>query len=155
MKYKLSIIVLLLTISIFLTSCNDWVTDTDPLIDNVQDDVLDDPALMDFLITGVNGHLSEAVALMFAEADLLSDQLEYNSAVGGTFTSFQDIDNGLQSSDRSGAFNEIHNLRHFSEDLAKRAAKIGVERKDVSYTGLFNSAEHRRETSAIQNQILG
>ncbi len=139
MKNKMNII-LIITFGLVLSACNDWITDTDPLIDNVEDEILNDAALMDFLILGVQGHLSEAVDNMFSDADLLSDQLTYSVPLGGTFSSYEDISGGNPPSDRTGAFNEIHTLRFFAEDLIRRAEENGVTRNDVKFVGNFHSA---------------
>ena len=92
MKNKFLILILL---SVVFFSCKEYVTNLDPLIDRVADDLLTSESQVPFLINGVKQQFSSTMDNTGVIADGLSDQYFFSYNVpNATFPTYADIDNG-------------------------------------------------------------
>lgn len=146
--YILLIAILLLAI----TSCEDFVTDVDPLADRVKDEQLNDASQLPFLVVGLEHQFTITSDNLLSTADGLSDQLIFGNGVrNATYTTFIDIDKGEILSDNNsiGFYSNIHELRKFADTLLVRVdtrltnvttATDTANIKKARYAGHFYSA---------------
>lgn len=128
-----------------LTSCNEWVTNVDPLINSVSDNVLNSPDQVPFVTKGVKQALSDATDLTFTVADLLSDEFIFNFDIpSATFIQFQDIDRGdivLDNFDVRDVNQLLGRLRFYADDLIRRVNTLsGIDpaaEKEARFVGNF------------------
>lgn len=71
---------------LMLVACNDYVTDVDPLVDKVEDDLLKDRAQLTFLLNGVHNTVAQASDQMMMLSDGLSDHLIMDGVDNGDAT---------------------------------------------------------------------
>lgn len=140
MRYKL----LLFTIffALVFISCEDYVTEVDPLVYAVEDEVLDEPTQIPFLIKGVKQRFATATSELFIIADGLSDAFFFdNNVPNATYTSYNEIDNGeifLDNNSVDAALYDIGELRYFADRLIERVqAMSGVDDADYR-AAMFN-----------------
>ncbi len=136
------IFILLCICLIALPACDDYVQNVDPLIDQVEDDRLTDPAQIPFLITGVQQRFATTASRMGMLAGGLSDELFFDSDLPqATFPSYLDIDRGqitLDNNTIDGLFFDVGELRFFSDDLIRRTNEIAELGDDLRKSALFN-----------------
>lgn len=110
--------------SAFIFSCNDYVTDVDPFIDTIEDEVLDSPEQIPFLITGLKQALSNSADEVLCFTGLLADEFIFDFDIpSATFIQFQDIDDGvivLDNFNVRDANRRIGTLRFYADDLIRR-----------------------------------
>lgn len=130
---------------LFLFSCEDWVSDVDPLIDRVEDERLNTPDQVGFLILGVKTRFATTHDVLIVLADLLSDQLFFDTNVpNATFPTFAEIDQGnirLDNNSVDGVFFDLGELRFFADDLVNRVTErieFSDEEQSIKEDALFN-----------------
>jgi len=130
---------LTLTALLAVSSCNDFVDEVDPIIDQVEDNVLNAEAQIPFLVTGIRVRFATTHDRIATFADGLSDVLIFDQNVpGATFPTFKEMDEGdiqLDNNSVDGMFFDLGELRFFSDDLLRRIDAIGT----------FQDAETRRD----------
>jgi len=147
MKKHWVYLILLLTFIIFSNSCEKYVTGIDPLIDQVEDELLNDEAEVNFVMIGVLTQFAETHTYCMVIADLLSDELFFTRKVkGSSYGSYEMIDAGIIQLDMStieGIETAIGRLRFFSDDLVDRVTnKITFKasqtlKNEALFTGHF------------------
>ncbi|MFO7891154.1 MAG: hypothetical protein R6V04_12560 [bacterium] len=128
MKKQSIILVLLLSFLVFITACDEFATSVDPLIDQVEDELLSNESEINFVINGVHTEFTDAVEQIQLLSGLLADELIFDERVpNATFPTFRNIDNGeIQYTDNSvdGCFNALGQMRFFADNLIERAEGI-------------------------------
>lgn len=129
-------------LSIFMfasfTACEDWVQEVDPQIDRIEDDLLNDPDQIAFLITGVQARFAFVNTRITLAADLLAHQLVFDTAMeNATFPTYRELYNNFSGDGNEVIFssNTIRNFytplggfRLTADDLVRRANAIdGVD----------------------------
>ena len=136
----------LIFVSIFLFgSCKDYVTNVDPLIDQVADGDLNTPAQLPFLIKGVKTRFANATERLYVIADGLSDELFFTQNVpNATYPTFRDIDKGIIFFDNNSVrapYTRTGQYRFLGDDLVERVGKMTVAdaslKNDALFTGYF------------------
>ncbi len=135
---------IILAVSTLFTSCEDYVQDVDPLIDRVEDDRLNTPEQLDFLIKGVKQRFSTMYDNLVFLAGGLSDELYYDAnAPGSSFPTLREIDlaEDIRRDNNSvdGVFTPLGELRFFADNLVTRATSIGTgdDLEGALFTGYF------------------
>lgn len=123
-------------------ACSNFVDEVDPLINQVEDDLLNNEQQIPFLTTGVMVRFATTHDQLVVLADGLSDQFIFDSNVpNATFPTFQDIDKGDITFDNNsidGMFFDLGELRFFADDLVRRVTAIGTfDDADVQREALF------------------
>jgi starch-binding outer membrane protein, SusD/RagB family len=144
MKY-IKIYILILTTLFLFSSCKDYVSNVDPLIDQVADEDLNDPSQLPFLIKGVKTRFANATGLLYVIADGLSDQFFFDQNVpGATFPTYGDIDRGIIFFDNNsvrGPYRNMGQYRFLADNLIERVGKMTVGdaslKNDALFTGYF------------------
>ena len=133
--------ILILGFLMMLSSCENYVTNIDSLIDQVEDDRLNNESSMRFLIIGVQlrfGQTHDRVALL---SDLLSDALIFDYRVPrASSSSFDDINKGYILTDNGAVSTPeryIGRLRFYSDDLVHRAGEIDFTNNDLKNESLY------------------
>lgn len=139
-KYLIPVVLL----AFFMSACEDYVTNIDPLIDAVEDERLNDPSQVDFLIKGVYSQFAFTVDNLMLISDGLSDAFFFDFDVpNATFPTFQDIDEGdIQYDNNSvdGPFSNLGELRFFADNLVSRVTNnitglSDAKKTEALYTG--------------------
>lgn len=150
----LSILGILLFLSFALVACEDWVLSTDDQIDVIEDEVLNDPEQIDFLITGVEAEFAFTWTRLGLIADLTADQLVFDEVMPqATFPTYREIGSNFRGNAQETIFsnNTIRNAydplmgwRLLSDDLLERIERLddldGATRNEALYTGNFYGA---------------
>lgn len=94
---KLSLLILLPLIFLTsLTACEDWVTSTEPQIDVIEDELLNDPDQIPFLITGVEARFAFVYTRLTVSADLLAAQLVFDEVMElATFPTYRELNDAF------------------------------------------------------------
>ncbi len=99
---KINLFLIILFVSLVMSSCKDYVTNIDPLIDQIDDSKLNSPAQIPFLIAGVKTRFANATTQQNNIADGLSDQFIFDQNVpNATFPTYRDINNGTITTDNN------------------------------------------------------
>jgi hypothetical protein len=126
---------------IIFNACEDYVMDIDPLIDAVEDELLDDQGQLGFLIKGVQTQYSEVRDMLSILVGDLSDELFYTSNLSGaSFPSFEEIDKGeilLDNTSVQNVYDDLGELRHFADDLVRRVNAMTINDADQKDEALF------------------
>ncbi len=127
MKTAPRVFLLALTATL-LAGCDAFVSDVDDPIDEVNDDVLDNPVQIPFVTQGVEAQFSfthEDAALLGGG---LSDELIFDDRVPtSTFPSYREIDQAEVAADNVqvvGFFNSVSQLRFLADDLVRRVEAL-------------------------------
>ncbi|HGY57348.1 MAG TPA: hypothetical protein ENK44_16690 [Caldithrix abyssi] len=138
------VFIIVMAILALLTSCDNYVQDVDPLIDRVEDDRLNSPDQLDFLIKGVKHRFSTMYDNLVFLAGGLSDELYYDAnAPGSSFPTLREIDlaEDIRRDNNSvdGVFTPLGELRFFADNLVTRATSIGTgeDLEGALFTGYF------------------
>ena len=134
--------VLLLTM---VGACDSFVEEVDLPIDTIDDSQLSDESQIPFVITGVQSRFSTTYDRVAVFAGGISDELFFDQRVpNATFPSFMEMDVGditFSNNSNDGLYNDLGELRFFSDNLLVRAAEITFEdgdlQRDAQFTGNF------------------
>lgn len=135
--------------TVLFSSCEDWVTSTTPQIDRIEDDLLNDPAQIPFLITGVEARFAVVYTDLVVAADLLGDQLMFDEAMANaTFPTYREINDNFAeypneviyaSNTVRGVYTPMHNHRLLADELLQRIEGLeGLSdevRQEATFTG--------------------
>lgn len=134
-------LLLLALVSLATYSCQDLVNNVDPPIDQVNSDKLTTENQIPFLITGVQTRFSTTYDRLALQSGGLSDEEIFDQNVpNATFPTFRQIDNGaieLDNNSVDGVFNDLGELRFFSDDLVRRVGEIEFEDADLKNKALY------------------
>lgn len=145
MKRFLRTLLICVSYPALLASCSDYVTDLDPFIDVIDDDDLDSPESVPFLITGVRQQLSYTMDDMFVNAAGLSDEFIFDlQTPTAVFPQFEEFDNGqplLTNYQVQNVNSNIGLLRFVADDLLRRMDGMegldAATRTEAEFVGNF------------------
>lgn len=131
--------------TVLTAACDDWVTDIDPFIDVIEDEELDSPARVGFLITGVRQQLSFTIDDLFVNAAGLSDEFIFDlQTPTAVFPQFEEFDNGLPllvNYQVENINSNIGLLRLVADDLLRRIEGMddlaADTRREAQFVGNF------------------
>ena len=143
MKKNKLLIVLLPLVFFFVSACDDYISNVDPVIDLAQDDLLNTEAQMEFLSKGVQQRFATTADQLACLMDLQSDAMIYTGKIAtASFPTFEEIDKGAILPDNAtvqGVFQAVGQLRKYADDLVVRVGKVSFtsDSKRISslYTG--------------------
>ena len=140
MRQLLTLLAALLVVTMF-TSCDSYVEGVDEPIDTIGDDLLNNEAQVSFVITGIQSRFSTTYDQLGVHAGGLSDELFFDRRVpNATFGSFQEMDEGdifFANASNDGVYNDLGELRFFSDDLLRRLSEITFEDADLQREAQF------------------
>ena len=145
MKRRWLFLILTLALLIILNSCDNYVTDIDPLIDQVEDDRLTSESEIPFVIKGVKLRFARTHGRLMMLGDLLSDALIFDYRVPRASSSnYDDINKGYILTDNgsvAGSERYVGQLRFYSDDLVRRVSEINFKdtelKNETMYVGYF------------------
>lgn len=122
--------VFLIAVFIILFGCEEFVNGVDPYIDQIEDEVFDDPDMLEFLVKGIKNQFAEVYGNLSLLSGGLSDELEYDLRVqNSSWPPFKEIDEGditLNNSDVNDLFKALAELRFLSDNLIERVQRNGT-----------------------------
>jgi len=134
-------LLLILAVGLGFTACEDLVNDVDDPIDTISDGQLNTESQVSFLINGLNTRFSTTYDRIALQAGGLSDEQIFDTNVpNATFPTFRQIDDGeieLDNNSVDGLYNDVGELRFFSDNLLERLAEI-----EFTDTALRQEAEY-------------
>ncbi len=142
---------LIILASLMMSSCKDYVTNIDPLIDQTDDSNLNTPAQVPFLIAGVQSRFASTTTQQNNIADGLSDQFIFDQNVpNATFPTYRDINNGTITNDNNSirnVYTPLGQYRRLADTLIVRINKMNISdatlKNRALYTGYFYGAYAR------------
>lgn len=155
---KLSLYIIFPLIAIFsITACENYVTNTEPQIDVIEDQLLDDPEQIPFLITGVEARFAFVYTRLTVSADLLAAQLVFDEVMDlATFPTYRDLnDNFANIGDQTtfssntvrGVYTPLGGYRLLADNLLDRIDGLEGLDQDVrdraTFVGNFYGAVAR------------
>lgn len=155
---KLSLLILLPLIFLTsLTACEDWVTSTEPQIDVIEDELLNDPDQIPFLITGVEARFAFVYTRLTVSADLLAAQLVFDEVMDlATFPTYRELNDAFADRGEQTVFssNTVRNVytplggyRLLADNLLERISGLEGLPNDVrdraTWVGNFYGAVAR------------
>lgn len=139
-KYKI-LLVLLPFVFFFISGCDEYISDVDPVIDLAQDDLLNTEAQMDFLSKGVQQRFATTADQLACLMDLQSDAMIYTGKIAtASFPTFEEIDKGAILPDNAtvqGIFQSVGQLRKYADDLITRVGKVTFTTESKRVNALF------------------
>lgn len=135
---------LLITLSLFVISaCEDFINETDPLIDRVEDERLTSEAQVPFLITGIQQRFSVLASTVGCQADLLSDMLTYtNDNPNASFPQYEEIEIGniaLNNNTTTNTWDILNEFRYLADTLGIRISQIDFANPALKLEAQFTS----------------
>ena len=119
---RLLIILSLLCTTAFM-SCDEFVTNIEPLYDRVLDTDLNGPVYIDAFVAGLQNQMAYTLDDLTYNADGLSDELLYDMRNSqATFSSFQNTDNATPADNEEATtlFRQAQELRQLADTLIYR-----------------------------------
>lgn len=139
---KIKYLLLVLPLFVFISACEDYIADVDPLIDVVQDNLLTSESQTEFVVRGVQQRFSIVASQIACQMDLLSDQMIYTSDIASaSFPTFEEIDKGaivINNATTTTTYRQLGELRFFADDLVKRAGAITFADPAKQTLALYN-----------------
>ncbi len=140
---KYFIFLILASLVLMWSACEEWTNTVDPLIDRVEDERLTTEDAMSFLMTGIYARFADCVDNLYVCADLLSDQMIFDGRVpNATYPTFQQLETGKVRLDNNSVDTPLYDLgelRFFSDDILRRATEItfadAALEQQVTYVG--------------------
>lgn len=153
--------ILLLIASFTFVACENWVQNTEPQIDVIEDDLLNDPDQIEFLITGVEARFAFTYTRLGLIADLTADQLIFDEVMDlATFPTYREIgsnysglgDNTVFTNNTNrGAYNALMGWRLLADDLVDRVDGLEGLDADVANRANFIGNLH----GAVSRYMIG
>ena len=141
MKKQLISLIIILFMLMAWSSCEDYATGVDPLIDRVEDERLNSEDQIEFVITGVKVQFGFTVDDMLQISDLLSDAMFFDANLpGASYPTYADIDGGDITFDNNSVdtpYNNVGELRFFADDLVRRAGEVDFSDESLKNEALF------------------
>jgi hypothetical protein len=139
---KIKYLLFVLPLFVFISACEDYIADVNPLIDVVQDNLLTSESQTEFVVRGVQQRFSVVASQIACQMDLLSDQMHYTSDIASaSFPSFEEIDKGAivdNNATTTGTYRQLGELRFFADDLVRRANELTFVDPAKQSLALFN-----------------
>lgn len=144
-------LILIFTLLITGSSCENYVTDIDPLINQVEDERLTGESEITFVIKGVKLRFSTTHDGLMVLGDLLSDALIFDYNVKrASSVNYDEINRGYILTDNSSVSTSeryVGRLRFYGDDLVRRVGDIDFNDTDLKnealYVGYFFGAVAR------------
>lgn len=128
---------------LFITACEDYINNIDPIIDRAQDELLTSESQVGFLATGVKQRFSTVASQIACLMDLQSDQMIYTGNIAtASFPTFEEIDRGqilIDNATVAGIYQLVGQLRKYADDLSERIGKITFTTTAIKDDGLFTA----------------
>lgn len=155
---KLSLIFLVAIFSFAsFSACEDFVTDTEPQIDVIEDELLNDPAQIPFLITGVEARFAFVYTRLAVSADLIAAQLVFDEVMElATFPTYRELNDAFagvadqtvfSSNTVRGVYTPLGGYRLLADNLLERISDLeGLDqavRDEATFVGNFYGAVAR------------
>jgi hypothetical protein len=153
---KLSTINLFIALlaAVTLAACDSFVSEVEDPIDVVNNDALNTPEQVPFLISGVEGEFASVLEDAAVQGGGLADEMFFDRQLdGATFDTFEQIDDAdIQFANNSvdAFFNNVGQLRLYADTLVTRVEnqiEFGEDqqglRSDALFTGHFYGAAAR------------
>jgi starch-binding outer membrane protein, SusD/RagB family len=154
---KLSLIVLVTLFALAMTACEDWVQSVEPQISVAEDEALDTPEEIPFLITGVESRFAFVYTRLALSADLVSDQLIFDTEMPlATFPTYRDananwgnVGDQTTFSDNTtrNIYTPLGGFRFIADDLLERIARVeglsDAVNEEATFVGNFYGAAAR------------
>ncbi|MEK6552610.1 MAG: hypothetical protein AABZ54_04080, partial [Bacteroidota bacterium] len=125
---KINFYILIILVSVWVSSCKDYVTGIDPFIDRIEDGLLNDASQIPFVIAGVQTRFANASTRLNNQADGLSDAFIFDQNVpNATFPTFREINDGQMLVDNNsvrGVYTALGQYRYYADNLVERVNKI-------------------------------
>lgn len=141
MKKQLISLIIILFMLMAWSSCEDYTTGVDPLIDRVEDARLTSEEQIGFVITGVKVQFGFTLDDLLQISDLLSDAMFFDANLpGASYPTYRDIDVGEITLDNNSVdtpYNNVGELRFFADDLIRRAGEIDFSDESLKNEALF------------------
>ncbi len=141
MRHNKFLIVVALSLLMMWIACSNFVDEVDPIIDQVQDDLLNDESQIPFLSTGVKVRFATTHDQLVTLAEGLSDAFIFDSNVpNATFPQFREVDDGaiqLDNNSVDNMFFPLGELRFFADDLIRRVNLINFTNAETKREALF------------------
>ncbi len=131
---------LIITPIMFFNSCKDFISNTDSLIERIEDSKLNDPAQIPFLISGLKTQFSAAASNAIVLSDVLSDLLYYNPHMVFDGPPYREIDYGtisLENEIIARAYSYIGQARFYADNLVERVLKEKIADEKLKKEALF------------------
>ncbi|NIR49645.1 hypothetical protein GWO43_14235 [candidate division KSB1 bacterium] len=140
-KYHSILTILILSLFMMWSACDDFVQDVEPIFDEVPDDALNDEEQIPFLSDGVKQRFATTHDNVVILSEGLGDAFFFDSNVpNATFPTFRDIDEGditLDNNSVDGMFLDLGELRFFADDLLRRINEIEISDSEVEREARF------------------
>ena len=148
---KINFYILIILVSVWVSSCKDYVTGIDPFIDRIEDGSLNDASQIPFVIAGVQTRFANATTQLNNQADGLSDAFIFDQNVpNATFPTYREINDGqilVDNNSVRGVYTALGQYRYYADNLIVRANKITIAdaalKNSALYTGTFYGAYAR------------
>ena len=141
MKIKAITLLLLLSLAMVWSSCEDYATNVDPLIDRVADELLTSESQVPFVINGVKTRFAATQDQLMVMGCLLSDEFFFDGNLpGASWPQYSEIDLGEITLDNASVGNMsllLGELRFYSDDLVRRVGEISFSNTDLKESALF------------------
>ena len=138
---KLNLLFLLIILLFGLISCEDYVTNVDPLVTAVEDSQLNNEEQIPFVVNGVETRFANALARTDLCAAGLSDAFFYGENIpSASFIDFEEIDKGniqLNNNRVNEAYNPVGQFRLYADDLIRRTNSITFSDISIRNNALF------------------
>lgn len=141
MKIKAITLLLLLSLVVVWSSCEDYATSVDPLIDRVEDELLTSESQVPFVVNGVKTRFAATQDQLMVMACLLADEFFFDGNLpGASWPQYSEIDLGEITLDNASISNNsllLGELRFFADDLVRRVGEIDFTNNDLKESALF------------------
>lgn len=141
MKIKAITLLLLLTLVAIWSSCEDYATNVEPLIDKVEDPLLTSESQVQFVINGIKTRFASTQDQLMVMACLLSDEFFFDGNLpGASWPQYNEVDLGDITIDNASVDNmslQHGELRFFADDLVRRVGEISFTNNDLKEQALF------------------
>jgi starch-binding outer membrane protein, SusD/RagB family len=144
---KLSLLVLVTLFALAMTACEDWVQSVEPQISVAEDEALDTPEEIPFLITGVESRFAFVYTRLTVSADMIADQLIFDTAMPlATFPTYRDananwgnVGDQTTFSDNTNrnVYTPLGGFRFIADDLLDRIQRVDGLSEAVSTRATF------------------
>lgn len=135
------IVLLIITTIMLFNSCKDFVSNTDSLIDRIEDSKLNDPAQIPFLISGLKTKFSTATSYTIVLSDVLSDLFNKNPyIISENSYSYDEIVLGTISLNNgfiTKAYRYLGEARFYADNFVERVLKEKIADQELKRKALF------------------
>jgi starch-binding outer membrane protein, SusD/RagB family len=145
---RIATFVIVGVLGVAMPSCTNYVQGVQPRQDVIQDQLLNSPSQIPFLVAGMQQRMTNFYSQLTTLAGTLSDEFQYDNRVpGATFPQFQEINDGqipLDNNSSNNLWNALGTLRFTTDNFIDRvnALDFGADtalRRPALYQGYLYS----------------